>query len=590
MSALLRETPTEPGRLLALMGPSGSGKTTLLNALAGQVPASAKLTLQGRINVNGVPQQKSSHAQGYVQQEDVFFSQLTVRETLSLAAELRLGVSQSTSHSQNVVDDILKRLGLTASADTVVGDAKTRGLSGGEKKRLSIACELIGSPLLLFADEPTTGLDSFQAEKVMQTLKDLAAAGHTVVTSIHQPRSSIFTMFDDVLLLTEGGCVYHGPAASALEHFSKQGFECPERYNPAEFLADLISVDYSSTNSENKTRGRVDKLLDAWAKGGGQHLPETDQSSTDSEQGQSSKPSAALQQPSQQQRRRGCSKARQVRLLLGRSWKQILRDRYTNVSRVLTNVNSAAVFGAIFWQLKRTQTSIQDRMGLLQVCAINTAMSSLIKTLNVFPTERVVVERERSKRSYAIAPYFVSKLIAESPIGAMFPLLFGSIVYPAAGLHQRASRFLRFMGLLTLESFVSSSLGLAVGAVAPSTEAALAMGPAVILIFVVFGGYYVNDKSVPRALQWIPRTSFIKHGFSGLCANELRGLTFDKDDKADVNISSGQQALQRVGFGDASPGGSARAMGRILLFNYWVTYCILKSKRPKFQPLEAPAA
>ena len=97
------------------------------------------------------------------------------------------------------------------------------------------------------------------------------------------------------------------------------------------------------------------------------------------------------------------------------------------------------------------------------------------------------------------------------------------------------------MGLLTLESFVSSSLGLAVGAVAPSTEAALAMGPAVILIFVVFGGYYVNDKSVPRALQWIPRTSFIKHGFSGLCANELRGLTFDKDEKADVNISSGQQ-------------------------------------------------
>ncbi len=97
------------------------------------------------------------------------------------------------------------------------------------------------------------------------------------------------------------------------------------------------------------------------------------------------------------------------------------------------------------------------------------------------------------------------------------------------------------MGLLTLESFVSSSLGLAVGAVAPSTEAALAMGPAVILIFVVFGGYYVNDKSVPRALQWIPRTSFIKHGFSGLCANELRGLEFEKDAKADVNISTGQQ-------------------------------------------------
>ncbi len=88
----------------------------------------------------------------------------------------------------------------------------------------------------------------------MQTLKDLAQAGHTVVASIHQPRSSIFTMFDDVLLLSEGGCVYHGPASSALAYFSKQGFECPEQYNPAEFLADIISVDYSAADSERDSR------------------------------------------------------------------------------------------------------------------------------------------------------------------------------------------------------------------------------------------------------------------------------------------------------------------------------------------------
>ena len=90
--------------------------------------------------------------------------------------------------------------------------------------------------------------------QVMQTLKDLAQAGHTVVASIHQPRSSIFTMFDDVLLLSEGGCVYQGPGSAALEHFSRQGFECPERYNPAEFLADLISIDYSSADAEKQSR------------------------------------------------------------------------------------------------------------------------------------------------------------------------------------------------------------------------------------------------------------------------------------------------------------------------------------------------
>lgn len=158
----------EPGRLLAILGPSGSGKTTLLNVLAGQVPASSALTLHGRLYVNGqlvshssLPSSSSSsssseHTQAYVRQQDIFYSQLTVRETLLMAARLRLPSSLDLEQKTALVDSLLKRLGLAKAADTIVGDDKIRGISGGEKKRLSLACELLGSPSLIFADEPTS--------------------------------------------------------------------------------------------------------------------------------------------------------------------------------------------------------------------------------------------------------------------------------------------------------------------------------------------------------------------------------------------------------------------------------------------------
>ncbi|GFZ21464.1 ABC-2 type transporter family protein [Actinidia rufa] len=234
----------EPGRLLAIMGPSGSGKTTLLNVLAGQIVASPRLHISGLLEVNGRPISNRSFKFAYVRQEDLFFSQLTVRETLSLAAELQLQEISSVEERDEYVNKLLFKIGLVSCADSRVGDAKVRGISGGEKKRLSLACELIASPPVIFADEPTTGrsicskyramglgglglgsLDAFQAEKVMETLRQLAQDGHTVICSIHQPRGSVYAKFDDIVLLTEGALVYAGPAHDEpLAYFSKFGF------------------------------------------------------------------------------------------------------------------------------------------------------------------------------------------------------------------------------------------------------------------------------------------------------------------------------------------------------------------------------
>jgi ABC-type multidrug transport system ATPase subunit len=202
------------------MGPSGSGKTTLLNTLAGQLPYQRNLKLRGEINIlhsdalkggggaaeKGVVQKKdakSSSSSGggggfvFVKQEDLFYSHLTVRETLLFTARLRLPKTMDVGEKREYVEQMIFRMGLAGVADTLVGDEKKRGISGGERKRLSIACELMGNPSkIIFADEPTSGLDSFQAQIVMAGLKKLCDEGHTVIVSIHQPRSTVYQMFD----------------------------------------------------------------------------------------------------------------------------------------------------------------------------------------------------------------------------------------------------------------------------------------------------------------------------------------------------------------------------------------------------------
>lgn len=571
----------KPGRLLALMGPSGSGKTTLLNVLAGQLAASPSLHLSGFLYVNGQPMSQGGYKIAYVRQEDIFFSQLTVRETLSLAAELQLPDTMSPERKEKYVNDLLFRLGLVNSADSIVGDAKVRGISGGEKKRLSLACELIASPSVIFADEPTTGLDAFQAEKVMETLRQLAEDGHTVICSIHQPRGSVYSKFDDIVLLSEGEVVYMGPAKEEpLKYFASLGYQCPDHENPAEFLADLISTDYSSAESVQSSQKRIENLIDEFANK--VLITEFNSPVTQSE---GSEFSTKLAQKSTRKQRRGWW--RQFRLLFKRAWMQAFRDGPTNKVRARMSVASAIIFGSVFWRMGKTQTSIQDRMGLLQVAAINTAMAALTKTVGVFPKERAIVDRERAKGSYALGPYLSSKLLAEIPIGAAFPLIFGSILYPMAKLHPTISRFAKFCGIVTVESFAASAMGLTVGAIAPTTEAAMALGPSLMTVFIVFGGYYVNPDNTPVIFRWIPKASLIRWAFQGLCINEFKGLQFEQQHSYDVQ--TGEQALERFSLGGIRIADTLAAQGRILMFWYWLTYLLLKKNRPRYQQLLPPS-
>lgn len=227
-----------PGEILAMLGPSGSGKTTLLTALGGRLNGK----LSGKITYNGQPYSGAiKRRTGFVAQDDILYPHLTVTETLVFTALLRL--PNSLTHEEKVqhVEHVISELGLTRCRTSMIGGPLFRGISGGEKKRVSIGQEMLINPSLLLLDEPTSGLDSTTAQRILTTLKRLASGGRTVVTTIHQPSSRLYHMFDKVVLLSDGCPIYNGPASSALEYFSSVGFSTSMTINPADLLLDLAN-------------------------------------------------------------------------------------------------------------------------------------------------------------------------------------------------------------------------------------------------------------------------------------------------------------------------------------------------------------
>lgn len=229
------------GEILAVMGPSGSGKSTLIDALAQRI---ARDSLRGSLTLNGeaVSARLLRSISAYVMQDDLLFPMLTVHETLMFAADVRLPASQhSRAKKRARVAALLEQLGLARVAHTIIGDEGHRGVSGGERRRVSIGIDIVHDPLLLFLDEPTSGLDSTSAYMVVRTLQRIAHSGSIVILSIHQPSYRILGLLDRLILLAHGHKIYGGPPADIGGFFAEFGRPIPAHENSTEFALDLIA-------------------------------------------------------------------------------------------------------------------------------------------------------------------------------------------------------------------------------------------------------------------------------------------------------------------------------------------------------------
>ncbi|GKA15237.1 ABC transporter G family member 11-like protein [Tanacetum coccineum] len=251
----------KPGEIVAIMGPSGCGKSTLLDSLAGRLASNARHT--GRVLINGRKLRLAYGTMAYMTQEQVLTWTLTVKETVYYSAELQLPKSMPRSKKRERADRTIREMGLQDSVNIRIGGWGIKGLSGGQKRRVSICLELLSHPELLLLDEPTSGLDSAASYHVMNRIVKLTRQyGMTVLAAIHQPSSQVFGIFNNLCLLSLGKSIYFGPTFAANQFFAVNGFPCPDLQSPADHYLIIINTDFDEdTLSESIPVDQVINVL-----------------------------------------------------------------------------------------------------------------------------------------------------------------------------------------------------------------------------------------------------------------------------------------------------------------------------------------
>jgi ABC-type multidrug transport system ATPase subunit len=578
----------KPGRMLAIMGPSGSGKTTFLHALAGKIKQNSRIRLSGMrfLNGNTVPGDAFIPA-AFIEQETNFFPYMTVKETLDFRVELKLGRTVDKNSRDNIVKELMSLLSLSKSANTIVGNNKIRGVSGGERKRLSIACEMIDSPPVIFLDEPTSGLDSYQSLQVVQTMRRLANSGKTVVAVIHQPSQRIFSLFDDLLLLSEGKQMYFGEVKNVRSYFDSIGFSCANEEGTAEHILDIVSLATSPNGKEENTlHGHID-TISAHAIKQTQNL-DVRMAKGYSGLDVSSKEVKTLLKRARLHNTPSSNIFRQFKLLFHRSFKEILRGKSVILLKAVQQITLGLIYGGIY-SLGRDQSSIMDRFGLLNLIVVGTANMALATTIRSFPKEKSIVVSEIGCHLYRTFPYLLSKAISEMPLTALLSSLLGVIIYPLAGLQKVKSKFFNFLGLSTLHSTACQATGLFLGAVSPSSDFALALLPPIVVLSIIFDGRNISIENIPKLLRFLPKVGVVRWGYEGLATNEFLGLEFTTfGAKRGPVIKTGEEALERFGLGRSTLPQIARAELCIIGGSWLLSYLGLSLTSDKYAVMEAP--
>ncbi|RLM84561.1 ABC transporter G family member 11 [Panicum miliaceum] len=532
-----------PGEVLAIMGPSGCGKSTLLDALAGRL--GSNVSQKGEILINGRRQKLAYGTSAYVTQDDVLMTTLTVREAVHYSAQLQLPAAMPAAAKRERAEETLREMGLEGAADTRIGGWMHKGISGGQRRRVSICMEILTRPALLFLDEPTSGLDSAASYHVVGRIARLARReGMTVVAAVHQPSSEVYGLFAGLCLLAYGRTVFFGPAAETSQFFALSGFPCPSLMNPSDHFLRTINKDFDKDieegmNGEKITTAQaIDTLVNSY-KSSAYMEKVTRQIADIREIG-----GAVVKKDWQP------SFLTQSLVLTKRSFVNMYRDLGYYWLRFAIYIMLCLCVGTIFYDVGHSYGSIQARGSMLNfVAAFLTFMA--IGGFPSFVEDMKVFGRERLNGHYGVASFTIANTVSAAPYLALISVVPGAMAYYMVGLQSSFGHFAYFALVLFAAMMVVEGLMMIVASTVPDFLMGIITGAGIQGVMMLNGGFFRLPNDLPKPFWRYPMyyIAFHKYANQGFYKNEFLGLTFPSNQVAG--------------------GGAATISGSEILRDYW---------------------
>ncbi|KAJ9177561.1 hypothetical protein P3X46_012768 [Hevea brasiliensis] len=530
----------QPGDVLCVMGPSGCGKSTLLDALAGRLSSNTQQT--GEILINGHKVTLAFGTSAYVTQDDTLMTTLTVREAVYYSAQLQLPDFMSISEKKQRAEMTIREMGLQDSVDTRIGGWSTKGLSGGQKRRVSICIEILTRPKLLFLDEPTSGLDSAASYHVMKRIVRLAKRdGRTVIASIHQPSSEVFELFHNLCLLSYGRTVYFGPVSIAEKFFSSNGFPCPSLRNPSDHYLRTINKDFDGDLEQGlggfiSTEEAINVLVKSY------ESSEIFQQVKQQVAYICEKKGKILEKKGSQ-----ASFITQCIVLTKRSFVNMCRDLGYYWLRLAIYIALCLCVGTIFHDIGFTYGSIQARGSMLMfVAAFLTFMA--IGGFPSFVEDMKIFERERLNGHYGVGAFVVGNTLSSIPYLLIISLVPGAIAYYLVGLQKSFQHFAYFALLLFACMMLVESLMMTVASIVPDFLMGIITGAGIQGVMMLNGGFFRLPDDLPKPFWRYPMyyIAFHKYANQGFYKNEFEGLTFPNNQVGGSPTITGEEILRNI--------------------------------------------
>ncbi|KAG7384386.1 hypothetical protein PHYPSEUDO_002647 [Phytophthora pseudosyringae] len=530
----------KPGTMTLVLGQPGSGKSALMKVLSGRFPLDKSIVLEGDITYNGTPRDdlinRLPQLVSYVAQTDTHFPTLSVRETLEFAHTFSGGgltehrgtsegnLAAPRTMTRNYPNVVVQQLGLQACQDTVVGDNMVRGISGGEKKRVTTGEMAFGSKLVCMMDEISTGLDSAATFDIIYSQRSIAQKlRKTVVISLLQPSPEVFALFDSVLLLNDGEMLYHGPCDQVVEYFKGLGYVCPPRRDVADFLVDLCSDDQYKYQVDlcGKTHPREPfEFAEAFARSGIRVATFTELYTPI--------PAARLQEMETHVKSMPefCqSFGAGTWTLLHRQFMVTVRNKAFLRGKAVLLLLMGLLYSSVFYRF--SFEDVQVVMGILFFSIMYLALAQT-PMLPVYFAARDVFYKQRRANFYRTASYVVSMSVSQVPITVVESLVFGTLVYWMCGFVPTAGAYILFEVLLFLTNLAFSAFFFYISCITVDVHVAKPLAMVSLLISILFSGFVVTRTKIPAWFIWIYWIDPISWGLRSLAVSQYRHAEFDR--------------------------------------------------------------